>query len=63
MEIVGESVVRAGNSVSIGTADITRIDLQRGVGGCTPNISMAKWPVSTIFPVSRGFIMFYWIVF
>ena len=50
-------MVRAGNSVSIGTVDITRINLRRSVGGCMPNISMAKWPISTIFPVSRGFIM------
>ena len=57
MEVVGESMVRAGNSVSIGTVDITRINLRGSVGGCTPNISMAKWPISTIFPVSRGFIM------
>jgi len=57
VEVVGESAVRTGNSVSIGTVDTTRIDLRRSVGGCTPNISMAKWPISTIFPVSRGFIM------
>ena len=50
-------MVRAGNSVSIGTVDITRINLRRSVGGCTPNISMAKWPISTIYPVSRGLIM------
>jgi hypothetical protein len=57
VEVVGESMIRAGNSVGIGTVDITRINLRRSVGGCTPNISIAKWPISTIFPVSRGFIM------
>ena len=62
-KVVGESVIRVGNSVSIGTVDITRIDLRRSVGGCTPNISMAKWPASTIFLVSRGFVMFHWIAF
>ena len=51
VKVVRESVVRAGNSVSIRTIDITRINLQHSIGGCTLNILIAKWLISTIFPV------------